>query len=197
MVRGLETNPRVRLIDVRFHKPSAASLIKTARDHAGGSLPDGMDAFYQCMSGFQLEWRENAEHGQVARGMIDILPLHRVLSDWRGTLWSPGTGGEEPYKSVKPVDFFVEEACAALIQPEAGQALRDEIVYHYLGESIEHTGHSFKEWIAKLLAARGYFYWIRALCAGSQESPEVQAFRQKMPLIFEDYDDSLFQPKTR
>lgn len=198
MVRELERNPRVNLINVTFHKPTPASLIDAARNHAGGALPAGMEAFYQSMSGFQLEWEQRAvdddKHRQLGRGMIDILPLYRIFGEWQGTVWFRDTEGGEQYKSVKPVDFFIEEACAALIQPD-GEPMRDEVVYHYLGESIEHTGHSFREWVAKLLAARGYFYWIRTLCAGSQTSPEVRNFRAAMPLLFADYDDALFHPK--
>ena len=200
MVRGLERNPRVTLVDVGFPKPASAPQIEYAKGQAGGALPGGMEEFYRSMNGFRLEWEQRApEPGrkdEPGRGMIDILPLYRVLGDWEGTVWYRDMEGGEKYRPVRPLDFFVEEACAALVQPD-GQPLRDEVVYHYLGESIEHTGHSFREWMDKLLAARGYFYWIRTLCAGSQASPEVLSFRKAMPLIFEDYDDALFQPKAR
>ena len=199
MVDILERNPHINITKVKFRNPTKPSFIKWAKESAGGTLPSAMEAFYQSMNGFTLEWEQTLPdvetQGLTGKGFIDIEPLHRVLGDWKDIVWFEQIESSLQFKPLKPVDFFMEEACTCLLQPD-GKPIQDEIVYHYLGEYTSHTHHTFEEWIDKLLLSRGYFYWIQTLCSEWQSSPEVKSFREVMPKLFDDYDDTVFQPKS-
>lgn len=198
MADDLRRNPRVELISAELSDPATESEIETARALAGGALPAGVEEFYRQLNGFRLEWRHvvaEISHGDLSDyGFVNILPITEVFSDWRGVTWF-GDDSDE-YRAVKPFDMFVPEACAAMIQPE-GESPRGTVAYHYFGEELDDTGYSFDEYLERLLAARGFWYWIQALCADRQKSTAVTDFRRIMPLIFDDYDDRLFQPARR
>jgi hypothetical protein len=88
--------------------------------------------------------------------------------------------------------MFVPEARAALIQRD-GRPPADSVAYYYIGEELRDTGYTFEEYLERLLASRGFWYWIQTLGPGLEASAEVTGFRQAMPLILPDYDDSHFQ----
>lgn len=195
MVADLRLNPNVEITEVRVAQPAARAEVEEARTLAGGMLPAGVEEFYAQMNGFRLDWRHTVaevSRGDLAdHGLVNILPIGEVFGDWRGVTWF---SDDEEFRPVKPFDMFVPEACAAFIKPE-GRPPASTVAYHYLGEELRDTGYSFDEYLDRLLASRGFWYWIQALCPDLQASAEVAAFRRVMPLIFDDYDDQLFQPR--
>jgi hypothetical protein len=196
MIDDLRRNPNVRVATADMADPASSAEIEAATELAGGYLPAGVAEFYSQLNGIQLEWRHTVakvRHGDESdKGLIDILPITEVFGDWEGVTWF-GDDDDE-YRSVKPFDMFVPEACTAFIQPP-GKRPADTVAYHYFGEELHVTGYKFDEYLERLLASRGFWYWIQALCPDLQDSSEVADFRRAMPLIFDDYDDSLFQPR--
>ncbi len=196
MVDDLRSNPRVEVISVAVAPPATRLDLDAAAALAGGVLPAGTHDFYSELNGFQLEWRHTLpaiSHGDLSdHGMVNILPIRDIFSDWRGVTWF-GDDADE-FRAVKPFDMFVPEACAAFVQP-AGKPPAASVTYHYFGEESYDTGYSFDDYLVRLLASRGFWYWVQTLCPGLESSTEVTDFRQAMPQLFADYDDSLFRPR--
>jgi hypothetical protein len=194
MVDELETHPDLEVIDFHFSRPAKPAEIAAAARSVGGRLPDGVEAFYREMNGFTLEWEirlEELRQGDDSdKGLIDILPIEEVLKDWQGSIWQ---ADDERFKPVKPLDFFVPEACSALLYREESGFV-STVHYHYLGELLLDTGYGFRGYIDRLLASRGAWYWIETLCRETHESPPAQAFFRRMPRLFPGFDPSLFQP---
>jgi hypothetical protein len=194
MVDELETHPHLEVIDFHFSRPAKPEEIADAARAVGGGLPDGVEAFYREMNGFTLEWEitlEELRQGDDSdKGLIDLLPLEEVLKDWQGSIWQ---ADDERFKPVKPLDFFVPEACSALLYRE-GSGFAPTVHYHYLGELLLDTGYGFRGYIDRLLASRGAWYWIETLCRETHGSPPAQAFFRRMPKLFPGFDPSLFQP---
>jgi len=197
MAESLKANPAVNIIELVFNPPASDTEIEQAKKQAGGALPAGVERFFKEMNGFTLEWEHTIEAikqgGDFDKGFIKILPILDIFGTWKNITWFEGIEEGDEYRSVKPLDHFIPEACAAFYQAP-GEAPQNTVYYHYLGEYLENTGYTFEEYIDRLLASRGYFYWIQTLCAGQQRSHQVAAFRKNMPLIFHDYNDDLFRP---
>lgn len=195
MVDGLRDNPKVDVASVNVPRPASQQDIAAAARLAGGALPDGVAEFYAEMNGFKLDWRhtvaEVSQGDQSDHGLVNILPIGEVFGDWRGVTWF---SDDDEFRPVKPFDMFTPEACAAFIKPD-GRPPAGTVAYHYFGEELHDTGYSFDEYLDRLLASRGFWYWVQALCRDLQASAEVTAFRRVMPLIFDDYDNQLFQPR--
>jgi hypothetical protein len=196
MVEALDRNRNAEVLAVDVAAPASREDIVAASSLARGVLPAGVADFYAQMNGFRLEWRHTVAaigRGDLSdHGSIGILPISEVFADWRGVTWF-GEDDDDEFRAVKPFDMFVPEACAAFVQPE-GEPPAASVAYHYFGEELHDTGYSFDEYLVRMLASRGFWYWIKTLCPGLEHSAEVTAFRRAMPRIFADYDDSLFQP---
>ncbi len=199
MIDDLQANPQVKILELTLNPPASSAEIETAIDRANGALPPGVAEFFGEMNGFHVLWEQQIESSQdestAARGCINILPIGEVFRNWKGTTWFKGVEGGDRFKGVKPLDLFAPEACAAFCQ--SSEDVPDgNIYFHYFGEELQNTYYSFLEYFDRVLAARGYWYWIASLCEECQENPEVIDFRTKMPLIFPDYQDELFYPKS-
>ncbi|HET7018062.1 MAG TPA: hypothetical protein VFI65_29360 [Streptosporangiaceae bacterium] len=199
MVDDLEQNDNVTVLEVEMASPASREDIEAATGLAGGALPAGVADFYAELNGFNLEWRHTVaevSQGNLAdHGFVNILPIDEVFGDWEGVTWfGDSDDADNEYRPVKPFDMFVPEACAAFWQPP-GKRPRRTVAYHYFGDELYDTGYAFDEYLERLLAARGFWYWIHTLCPDLQDSTEATGFRRAMPLIFDDYDDRLFQPK--
>ncbi|WP_329028175.1 hypothetical protein [Streptomyces sp. NBC_01423] len=187
LVAELRENPRVELLNHELTDPLPSDRIGELAE----GLPAGVEEFYREVGSFKLEWRSTEGDG-TDRGVVDILPLDRVLGDWSGITWFPG--GEQEFRPVVPFDFFTPEACAAFERGEDG-TFAEEVSYHYFGEELAPTGRTFTEYVDLLIASRGYWYWPKTLCAGYEDSAEVTDFRQNMPRLFPDHDEELFRPR--
>ena len=196
MVDDLHKNRRIHLIDYEIAPPVSAAEIEAANRAVRGGLPSEMKSFYLEMNGFSLEWAhtlDSARRGDDRdTGAVEILPLAEVLKDWHGIIWFDD-GGADRFKDLKPFDFFVAEACAGLQYSEE-KGIAPTVRYHYLGEFVYDTGYIFSEFIDRLLAARGSWYWIETLCQETCDGPQAKDFFERMPLLFEDFQASLFRP---
>ncbi|MEH1926896.1 hypothetical protein [Nostoc sp.] len=198
MAENLKANRAIKIMELIFNPPALEAEIEQAKTLAKGVLPAGVESFFREMNGFNLEWEHNVESikqdNDFDKGFIKILPILDIFGNWKDTTWFEGSEGADEYKPVKPLDYFAPEACAAFYQTTEEIPL-NTVYYHYFGEYQEDTRYTFEEYIDRLLASRGYFYWIQTLCKGLQKSNEVAVFRNNMPLIFDDYNDDLFHPK--
>lgn len=198
MVERLRQNRNAEIIEVAFGEPAPEADLVRVKQQTHGALPAGVEAFYRELNGFKMEWEHTVEsilqHDYSDHGFIELLPIAEVFGEWEGTTWFSDLEGGDTYRPVKPFDYFQPEACAAFCQ-SPGQPPDQRVFYHYFGEDLECTNYTFPEYIERLLAARGYFYWIATLCSTQQGSREATMFRQHMPLIFDDYRDELFYPK--
>ncbi|KUJ70871.1 hypothetical protein ACZ90_00725 [Streptomyces albus subsp. albus] len=196
MVAALQAHPHVEVLNATLGEAASEAELAEAVRLAGGRLPPGVADFYREIGSFQLDWRHTVEtirQGDLSdHGCVNILPVREVFGDWEGVTWFPS--GDQGFRGVKPLDMFVPEACAALLRPP-GEMPGDTLAFHYFGEELHDTGYTFDEYLERLLAARGYWYWILTLCPGQEGSVEVEAFRRNMPHIFPDYDDTLFHPR--
>jgi hypothetical protein len=196
MVEELRGNPNIEVLTAEMAEPTSRDDIESARHLAGGELPPGVGDFFAEIGSFHLEWRHTLaaiSHGDLSdHGVVNILPITEIFGDWRGVTWFGED--EDEFRAVKPFDMFVPEACTAFVQPE-GEPPTPSVAYHYFGEELHDTGYTFDDYLERLLASRGFWYWIQTLCPGLESSAEVTAFRRAMPQIFTDYDDRLFQPR--
>jgi hypothetical protein len=170
---------------------------RRVKQRTAGALPTGVEDFYRELNGFKLEWEHTVEsikqHDFSDRGFIELLPITDVFQSWEGTTWFSDLESGDAYRPVKPFDYFQPEACAAFYEMP-GEPPDERVYYHAFGEMLECTNYSFPEYLERLLASRGYFYWIVTLCSSLQSTREAVIFRRHMPLIFDDYDDALFYP---
>lgn len=198
MLKSLEANTNVKIIELALNPSASDDEIEEAKKLANGFLPGGVEDFFREINGINLEWEHNVEsikkYNDSDKGFIKILPILEIFRDWKGITWFDDLEEGDEYRLVKPVDFFVPEACTAFCQ-EKDQIPRNTVYYHYCGEYLEDTKYTFEEYLDRLLVSRGYFYWVQTLCPKLQRSAEVADFRKNMPLIFEDYNDDLFYPK--
>lgn len=198
MIDDLEGNPNVEVLTADLAGSASGADIDQATRLANGVLPVGVEDFYREVGSFRLEWRHTVaeiSQGDLSdQGFVNILPAPQVFGDWRDITWFPDQDQGQEFQPVKPFDMFVPEACAAFLQPP-DRTPGDSVAYHYFGEELCDTGYAFDEYLERLLASRGYWYWVQTLCPGKESSAEVVAFRRNMPLIFPDHDDTLFHPR--
>ncbi|MEW2176329.1 hypothetical protein AB0890_08360 [Streptomyces sp. NPDC005406] len=197
LIAELRENPRVELLDHALTEPLPSDRISRIIEESGSRLPDGVEEFYRQVGSFRLDWRctvpEIQQGDSSDHGVVDILPIDRVLGDWSGVTWFPT--GEQEFRPVVPFDFFTPEACVAFERGDGG-VFGEKLSYHYFGEELTSMNRTFGEYVELLIASRGYWYWPKTLCAGHEDSAEVADFRRNMPLIFPDYDDAMFQPRS-
>ncbi|KAJ5904647.1 uncharacterized protein N7473_001563 [Penicillium subrubescens] len=211
---SLRQTPHIEVLEAEIGPPTNEEDIRFVLQRTKGQLPTGVENFYRALGWVRLEWRhtvkEIAARNMSDQGFVRILPLKEVFDEWEGIIWWGESEGEsdddvaerQEFRSVKPFDMFVPEACVAFLQPppRLGSSSKvwgqpgEHVAFHYCGEELYKTRYSFDDYIDRLLASRGFWYWSMTLCTETQEAVETKDFRQKMPLLFEDYDDDLFQP---
>ena len=196
MVEGLEDNPHIVVVKASVADAASPDELAEAKASNGGALPKGAEELYAEMNGCTLEWRVAESFDGDARpmrGSVNLLPVTRVFGDWRGAAYAPGAGGEPRHEPVKPFDLFAPEACAAFNLPKG--AADSPVYFHYFGEATVNTRHTFEEYLERLLVSRGFWYWIQALSKETSDNPEAEAFLEIAPLLFPDFQASLFQPR--
>ncbi|KAL4876489.1 hypothetical protein BJY04DRAFT_199763 [Aspergillus karnatakaensis] len=106
---------------------------------------------------------------------------------------SDGNSWRVAYRHIKPVDYFVPEACAVFIGPKKGRKgkFSDFVAYHYCGEQLFEMRYTFAEYVERMLVSRGWWYWISSLARG-EDRFEVEAFRGNANRLFPDIDLGLF-----
>lgn len=201
MVDALRKDERFHVTKFKIGAPASAALIAEATEAAGGSLPPGVAELFAELNGFELVWTQidgfdDALIGDVeAAGYINIPRIHGadgVFRDWRGALYFED---DDPLRQVKPIDNSGGELGAntlAVFFPVPGDAT---VHYHRDGD-LHPTGYSLDEYVDRLLACRGYRYWMGSLCVDLQDDSATEELLNDGPLLFADFNAELFKPKT-
>ena len=203
MVDELGRDPRIVVARVEFGAPATEAAISAALERGRAAITPEITAFYREMNGFTLDWSAKDPKALglegEGRGAINLLPLCSaddpdeggfVLGDWYDTIYFEA---DQPERRLKPFDFFVNEACAALY-PVPGKGA---VHYHYCGEETHPTGYSFIEYLERLLVSRGYWYWMQSLCVDLRDGSEASAFKRDAARLFRDFTPEIFRPNTK
>lgn len=195
MVADLENNPAINVVKCEFNPPATEEELNATRSYF--NLTAAMINFYSEANGIQIQWerREQKEisGGGLAAGYINLLPIQEAFKDWKGIIYFRKN---DKYKQLHPLDFFVDEACAALYLDGSDNP---EVYYHYLGEEMSPLGVDFEGYLKLLLKSRGFWYWHKAIAQPEYFNPyvpisvEERNFREIMPQLFPDFDASDFQ----
>ena len=186
MVDELNQHPEIIVTDFVINPPATEEEIKFAEKKF--KLTNDMLEFYKSANGITLSWElEDTEDTEdTVRGKIELLPVEKVFGDWKNTIYFDFDGGDE-FKSLHPLDFFVNEACAALNLEDSDNP---EVYYHYCGEEMNTLKMDFKEYLNALLKTRGFWYWQTVVVAeltGEENTTEPENFRVNMPKLFPDF----------
>jgi hypothetical protein len=195
MADDLRSNPAIHLVTSKFNPPATEEELDEARSTF--NLTPAMVDFYSQANGIKIEWekREQKElpDGGLAAGYINLLPVQDVFGDWEDIIYF---SEDDPYKPLHPLDFFIDEACAALYLDGSNNP---QVYYHYLGEEMSPIGVSFEGYLKLLLKSRGFWYWQTTLSQSEYNNPYVSEsveesnFLNIMPQLFPDFNASEFQ----
>ena len=191
LVAGLRANKSLKVTAAKIPAPATDAQIAAAEKSLGRAIDADVAAFYRELNGFDLEW-ERKDDDEI-KGRIHLLPIQKVFADWDGIIWfseMASKPGEETFEQVVPFDFFVPEACAAFRKDES--PLR--VHYHYCGEEIAPTRYAFTDYLERLLASRGYWYWVQTLTDATAGSTEAERFLENAHELFPDVALDLFRP---
>jgi len=195
MLAELEAHPKIEVTEVHFHPPVDPSILADLRTR--WPISDAMAAFYSEANGVIIKWElaEGAE-GDLgdyeASGSVNLLPIENVFGSWQDSIWFDE---EDEYRNLYPLDFYVEEACAALLVDGAEEPT---VYYHYCGEEMATLKLSFEAYLELLLHSRGFWYWHKSIAAPDYFNPyvpqthEEKQFRAVAPMLFADFDGTRF-----
>ena len=148
--------------------------------------------FYRLIKSVRLQWESSVFDDPDIAGEVKILPLERVLMDWKDDIYSEDYGTQDLRRFYHPIDFFVPEASVGILIQEK---INPELFFFTYGEEIIPLGVDFRGYIELLIAAKGFFYWqmlIISLISG-HNFEEAQRFRDFMPRLFPDFKISHFE----
>lgn len=194
MADELENNPAIHLIKSKFNPPATEEELNEARSIF--NLTPAMIDFYSQANGINIEWekceQKELPDGGLAAGYINLLPVQDVFGDWEDIIYF---SEDDPYKPLHPLDFFIDEACAALYLDGSNNP---QVYYHYLGEEMSPIGVNFEDYLKLLLKSRGFWYWQTAIYQPEYDNPYVSRsleesnFTNIMPQLFPDFNLSDF-----
>lgn len=195
MADSIQNNSAINVVICKFNPPATKKKLKEAQNNF--NLSTAMIDFYSEANGITIQW-ERKEHkeiadGGLAAGYINLLPLDEVFQDWINIIYFDE---DDSFKPLHPLDFFIDEACAALYLDSSDSP---QVYYHYLGEAMSPLGVDFEGYLQLLLKSRGFWYWHKAIAQPEYFNPyvpisvEERNFREIMPQLFPDFDASDFQ----
>lgn len=194
MVDELKNNPAIDVVTYEFNPPATEDELDDARSTF--NLTPAMIDFYSQANGIKIEWekREQKElpDGGLVAGYINLLPVQDVFGDWEDIIYF---AEDDPYKPLHPLDFFIDEACAALYLDGSDNP---QVYYHYRGEEMSPLGVDFEGYLKLLLKSRGFWYWHTAISQPEYDNPYVTVsveesnFLKTMPQLFPNFDASDF-----
>lgn len=195
MAKELENNRQINLVTCEFKPPATIKKIKEAESKF--KLTPAMSDFYSEANGMTIQWERKKQkevpEGELAIGYINLLPVEKVFGNWEGVIYFDEN---DDFKALYPLDFFIEEACAALYLDGSDNP---QVYYHYLGEYMSPLGVDFEGYLQLLLKSRGFWYWQKAITRDEYVNPnaptsvEERNFRKIMPQLFPDFNSSNFQ----
>ncbi|MBD2534949.1 hypothetical protein H6G97_38160 [Nostoc flagelliforme FACHB-838] len=174
-------NIQVNTCELTFYAP------KKVREKAQEmGIPQQILSFYENSNGFELNWEMLSSPDPDVLGRVKILSLSEVIQDWKDVVYFEDTELDDPIRTFRPFDFFVDEACVGIFLEEEF----DNSLYLYkFGSEPFRLDLDISGYIKLLIAARGFLYWQNVIEALKTEShnTEVERFRTFMPQIFPNF----------
>jgi hypothetical protein len=196
MANALKNNPAIDVIICEFNSPAVEEELNEARSKF--NLPPAMVDFYSQANGIKILWESQEQQentsGELASGYINLLPVQEVFKDWKDIIYF---SEDDPCKLLHPIDFFTGNACAAIYLDGSAKA---KVYCYYRGREMRPLGVDFEGYLGLLLKSRGFQYWYLAIAklenvnSSSSMSVEERNFREIMPQLFSDFNQSDFQP---
>lgn len=190
LAQELRQNRSIEVVRFELLHPAAGSAGAQGRRMKG--VPRAAREFYAQVGAVRLEWQSRVHEDPDVAGRVNILPLDRVLQDWKGDIYFEEDATAGSRRFFRPFDFFVPEAAAGiLIRGEP-----DEQVYLYTYDDEPFPlGVDLAGYIELLLRARGFLYWqmIPVALALGRPSAEALRFRSAMPQLFPGFDPGEFE----
>jgi uncharacterized protein (TIGR02996 family) len=198
LVEELRARPEIEVQKAELGPPTAPDELARWRQVAGAAWPDGMTELYSELSRVRVSFRaeggpEEGTHGTIA------LPALQTVWDYprlQGLLWFDFLEQDHPFRSIRPIDMFVDEAYAVLypVPPDGSASGPAEVAYHYCGEQLTATGLSYREWLELLMRARGVHYWLKLTLAPATRRTWVEEGVGRMAELFPDFDPHSMMP---
>ncbi|MGD1715692.1 SMI1/KNR4 family protein [Dapis sp. BLCC M172] len=191
MVASLKNNSAIDVYLYNFNPPATKEELNEAQSKF--NLTSAMIDFYSEANGITIEWEKEVPEGGLIAGMIDLLPIQEVFRDWKDNIYFDEN---DPCKALHPIDYFIGNACAGLYLDGSDNP---EIYYYYRGRRIRPLGVDFEGYLQLLLKSRGFWYWQLAIAGPEDIDPsatmsrEERNFREIMPQLFPDFNQSDFQ----
>jgi len=128
-------------------------------------------------------------------GSIQILsPFDMIMgktgTKWKDVLWFNDMPPElkNEIRSFIPFDFPSSEIVAGFLNHQ--NIISEEVIFYYSNNGIEKSGINLAAYLNYLIVSKGYFYWQDFILEKS--SPEFDRFIRYMPILFEDFEPSVF-----
>ena len=195
MAAELERHPEIELIVCQFNPPATEAELAQVGENF--RLTPAMLEFYRRANGVSIRWERRGQRktaaGGLAVGQIELLPVGEVFGSWEGVVYLEE---ESRFRHLHPLDFFIEEACAAL---NLDGSENPQVYYHSLGGEMAPLGVDFGGYLELLLESRGFLYWQLSVATheySSDDAPptaEERSFRETMPQLFPDFDGAAFK----
>lgn len=158
-------------------------------------LDASVRAFYAQVGSVRLEWRSLIHDADVA-GKVNILPLKRVLMDWKDDIYFEDDSPQDPRRFFHPIDFFTPEATTGILLMEKPDPQVYLFTYH---DDPIPLGVDLPGYVALLIEAKGFLYWqkyIVALLKGT-DSEESRRFQKMMPKVFPGFQAEMIALRHR
>jgi hypothetical protein len=181
--------------------PTDPAIIARARAVAGAAWPKGMSELYAVLSSVDIRWRLAGFNG----GSIQIPPVEQVwdyagLEDDLWFDWLVEENADHPFTQMRPIDRFVEEACAVLYPvppPARGTAQGPAMVHlHTSGEALFATGLDFATWLELLFRSRGAYSWLGLTVGKPTRRTWVEENIDAVAALFPSFDPPSMMPKV-
>ncbi|TAF03409.1 MAG: hypothetical protein EAZ77_17330 [Nostocales cyanobacterium] len=146
-------------------------------------VPKQILSFYENSNGFELDWEMLSSPHPDVLGMVKILSLVEVIQDWKDVVYFEDTELDDPIRTFRPFDFFVDETCVGIYLEKD---FDDSLYLYKFGSEPFRLDLDVSGYIELLIAARGFLYWqnvIKALKT-ERDNTEAERFRLFMPQLF-------------
>lgn len=164
------------------------ALNKREKANVKDVTPQDIFYLHRDMNGLTVEWEGQDISDPDVRGSIKILSVKDILRDWSGVVYFDFTPNTDRIRNFRPIDFFVDEACAGAFLNEPDNEDDSLYLYNFEGEPVN-LHLDMKAYVEMMLAAKGFLYWHYALIEilSQKENPASQRFKAWMPRLFPEF----------
>jgi hypothetical protein len=201
LVDELRRAPGVTVEAAYLGPPTDPASLARARAVAGAAWPEGMTELYTALASVDIRYQLAGFRG----GAIQIPPVEQVwdyagLEDDLWFDWLVDENPDHPFAQMRPIDRFVEEACAVLypVPPPSRGTARDPAMVHLhtSGESLFPTGLDFATWLELLFRSRGAYAWLGLTLGRPTRRTWVEENIDAVAALFPSFDPPSLCPRV-